>query len=333
MKNKDNRALLFSHKNDIDGIGCVVLALAAFPSVEYILSSNVYELEHEFRDNFQNNNLYKYDKIYITDLSLYNPSVELVSKDPVLSQKVLVFDHHQTAIKDGLNHYSFVTILEEDNNIKRCATDLFYEHLLSCGLLNKTSILDELVELTRLEDTWEWKKASDNGIKAHDMAILFNKIGIEKYIESMLNKIKNSSLEFTEEEQLIIANAKKEYQKILEQIMTKAEYFQDDQGNAFAAVFASYEYRNELSEYVRANNDKNIDYLIIVALDKGDYGQKPYRAIKDNVDVGCMAEAHGGGGHKASASVNISKIQNEQSKLIKNNKERLKYLIESVYDN
>lgn len=43
------KKLIFSHENDIDGLGCVVLSELAFEKVDYILVPNINKLETTFR--------------------------------------------------------------------------------------------------------------------------------------------------------------------------------------------------------------------------------------------------------------------------------------------
>ena len=334
MKCKE-KVIIFSHENDIDGLGNIVLGKMAFEDIDYVLTSNVNILESKFRERLESGGLYEYDRIFVTDLALYDPSLEIVSKDPELSKKVLVFDHHKSAINEGCNRYNFTTIMEVDENgIKRCGTDLFYVYLCSVGLLLRTKSLDEFVELTRLEDTWEWKKAGYQGLKAHDLAILFNVVGINSYIESMFIKVysNNNSIEFTEKEKSIIEEKKAEYLSTLQRIWSEAEYFVDEYENKYAGVFADYEYRNELGEYVRGL-ESELKYLVIIALEKGAYGQKSYRSIANDFDVCKIAEAHGGNGHPAAASVNITEEQKEKSLILRktSKRESIKYLLESNY--
>lgn len=326
------KIIIFSHENDIDGIGAIVLGKVAYGDIDYVLASNVYALEAKFREKLEDGSLCQYDRIFVTDLALINPSLKIVSEN--LSEKVLVFDHHESAIKEGCDQYDFTTIMVADESgKKRSGTDLFYEYLCENGLLSRTKALDEFVELTRLEDTWEWKTSGDLGLKAHDMAILFNVIGIDGYIDSMLKKVLNSSVEFTEEEQRAIALEKERYLKMLQEIWRSAECFTDGYENRFAAVFAEYGLRNELAEYVRGLSGIDIAYLIIVALEMGDYGQKSYRSIAPGFDVNEIAQAHGGGGHRAAASVNITKEQKEKALTLRrtNPRKALEYLANSSY--
>ena len=333
---KQEKIIIFSHENDIDGLGNIVLGKIAFGEVDYVLASNVNMLETKFREYLEKGLLHNYNRIFVTDLALYNPSLDIVSRNSELSKKVWIFDHHKSAINEGCDRYSFSKIVEiDENGRKRCGTDLFYEFLCLNGLLTRTKALDEFVELTRLEDTWEWKKNENKGIKAHDLAILLNGIGLNNYIDRIYAKVKENedSFEFTANEKKVIEEKKAEYLTTLQRIWSKAEFFVDEEGNEFAGVFADYEYRNELVEYVRKINSNDLKYLIIIALEKGTFGQKSYRAITTGFDVGKIAEAHGGNGHPAAASVNITKNQKEKALILRkiNPRESIKHLVESNY--
>lgn len=70
------KIILFTHKNDIDGINALILALLAFPNLDYELIPGFKELDTIF-NNYLNNNLFsKYDQIYITDLALQDPTLK-----------------------------------------------------------------------------------------------------------------------------------------------------------------------------------------------------------------------------------------------------------------
>ena len=328
------KKIIFSHESDIDGLGCIVLSKLAFESVDCVFAPNVEKLESIFREFIESHKLDEYDDIYVTDLALYDPALTMVAES-TLKNKVHIFDHHKRAIDDGMNRYSFTKIVEEDNNEKKCGAKLFYEYLVDNNLISTTVAINEFVELTRLEDTWEWKKQelAGGGVLAHDLAILLNAIGKDNYVSSMTSKLLNNriSFELSEEEKVLIKNKKDEYNNLLQSIILSAEYFLDENNNKFGIVFADYEYRNELAEYIiRQGNPDAIKYFIIVAMNKGEYGQKSYRSIEDGFDVNEVAMLHGGGGHPGAASVNITEDQKVKA-LVLSKKEGLKYLADSKY--
>ena len=310
------KVLIFSHESDIDGMGSVILGKIAFSNIDYVLASNPEPLELKFREYINDKKLYSYDKVYITDLSLSNPSLDMVHNDKLLVNKVKVFDHHEKAIKQGLNKYDFTFIEEVDETgKKRCATEIFYKYLLDNKYINKTDAIDTYVELTRLEDTWEWKKNSNE--EAHDLAILFNKIGIEKYIDTITNILKTKKEFILDEKELSIIQKQKElYKKAIEEFVQETEYLEDENNNKFGIVIAPYQYRNDIPEFIKNNNTNNIKYFITVALDKEEFGQKSYRSIENGFDVNEVAMKHNGGGHPSAAAVSITKEQNKKMKTL-----------------
>lgn len=325
------KVLLFSHKSDIDGLGSVILGSIAFSNLKYELFEDVGDLEIKFRKYIESKYLDQFDKIFITDLALYDPSLTMVANSE-LSSKVLVFDHHQSAIDRGYGNFSFTKIEEVSNGKKRCGTELFYEYLVKNNFIDSGKCIDLFVEYTRLEDTWDWKKNEDIGQSAHDLAILYNVIGRDKYIDSMIKKLKNNeSFFYTKEEIDFINNKKCEYNTKLKEILSNADYLTDSDNNNFAIMFCDYQYRNELPEYILDyGNPNNVKYIIVVAYDKGEYGQKSYRSVEKGFDVNVVAQAHGGGGHKGSAGVGITKEQREKALSMKKS-DAARYMADAVY--
>ncbi len=324
-----NKILLLSHESDIDGLGCVVLAKLAFTNLDYKLVPNVRSLEMIFQEYLDSKKLEQYDTIFITDLPLIDFAVNN-SAEMILKKKVHVFDHHSMSIEDQMNRYAYTKMVAEDEKGKKCGTELFYEYLKDKNLIQSNDSLNEFVELTRLEDTWEWKKSGEKGLKAHDLAILFNSLGVGNYISGMLTKLLNhpTCFSFDVEENYMIQKKKEEYDIFLGSILKNAEYFLDEKNNKFGIVLADYEYRNELAEYIkRIGNPEKIKYFITVALERGTYGQKSYRSIIEEFDVMEVAILHGGGGHKNAAAVNMTEEEQEVA-LTLSKKEKLKYLAE-----
>lgn len=101
----------------------------AFFNVDYVLCSNVEKLESIFREHLQSNMLEIYDIIFITNLTLYNPSLSMVRKS-YLQDKIHIFNHHQRAVDDDVNKFSFTKIIEKDSEDKKCVTQLFYQFLV-----------------------------------------------------------------------------------------------------------------------------------------------------------------------------------------------------------
>ena len=78
-------------------------------------------------------------------------------------------------------------------------------------------------------------------------------------------------------------------------------------------VFITYEYRNELAQYLKDNN-YDMDFVMMIALDPGVVA---YRCVKDNVNVRKVAEFFGGKGHDKAGSNPISdELRNDFIKVL-----------------
>lgn len=291
------KVLLFTHKNDIDGMGNAILAQLAFKEVDYELCGT-FDLTSSVESYFEGDKIYQYDRIYVTDLCLEDPVLSKVVMDSKLEGKVLVFDHHKTFTDPKYTSHKFVTVKIEDEKGLCCGTSLFYKHLVSEGLIDKDNkCISEFVELTRQHDTWEWRNIYNNE-KSRELSILFDALGYDGYISLMTEKLRKEDVfEFDLMERILIDNRKK-------QIALKCEYYKDKiiyreiLGMKAGIVFITYEYRNELAEYFRENKF-DMDFTMMIALDPGVVA---YRSVREGKAVRPVAELFGGKGHDKAAT-------------------------------
>ena len=291
------KVLLFTHKNDIDGMGNAILAQLAFKEVDYELCGT-FDLTSSVESYFEGEKIYQYDRIYVTDLCLEDPVLSKVAMDSKLEGKVLVFDHHKTFTDPKYTSHKFVTVKIEDEKGLCCGTSLFYKHLVSEGLIDKDNkCISEFVELTRQHDTWEWRNIYNNE-KSRELSILFDALGYDGYISLMTEKLRKEDVfEFDLMERILIDNRKK-------QIALKCEYYKDKiiyreiLGMKAGIVFITYEYRNELAEYFRENKF-DMDFTMMIALDPGVVA---YRSVREGKAVRPVAELFGGKGHDRAAT-------------------------------
>ena len=297
--------LLFTHKNDIDGMGNAVLSKLAFDNVDYILCET-FDLQHKVNEFITTGKIYNYDKIYITDLCLGEELLSLINKDEKLKNKIQIIDHHKTYDDEKYTKYSFVKVEIKNDKGLCCGTSLFYEYLVDNNFLTKNYIIDEFVELTRQHDTWEWKNIYNNEI-ARELAILFDSLGTEGYINFMYEKLSNEKeFSFNDIETMLINNKKLVINDAIEGYL-KNIYYREILGMKAAIIFINYEFRNEIAEYLRENN-YDIDFVMMIALDRGVVS---YRCVKENVSVRKVAEYYNGKGHDAAATNPITKEQKE----------------------
>lgn len=301
------KVLVFTHKSDIDGMGGAVLSKLAFEDVEYVLCET-FSLSENVNKYIQNGSIYSYDRIYITDLCLDLEMLEKVSNDVELKDKLLVFDHHKTAMDNNVNCYPFVHV-QVENEMGLCSgTSLFWEYLKETKLLVSSKTIEEFVELTRRYDTWEWK-TKYNDESARKLTLLFDAVGCDGYIKLLTDKLRKKSdcFMFDELEGMLIQN--KENQSIEKmQNYAKKIYYREVLGFKAGIAFIDYEYRNDLAEFFRMNG-YDMDFAMLISMDKKSIS---YRTIKEGVNVRLIAEAMGGNGHDKAASSPIVEQQLEE---------------------
>ena len=250
------------------------------------------------------------DIVYITDLSLKKEIADKVYNDDKLKDKLYIFDHHETALASGLNEYNNTNVHVELNGIKTCGTELYYNYLKDNGYLEDSTAISEFVEKVRREDNWEWEKYND--ILAHDLAILFNAVGINRFVDSMVALLKEEKDSFELNENLSNeVNNKKE--KIKLAIESSKRFVRKEliDGIKTLIVFITYEYRNDVADYFKKNNDIDYDVVAMIALDND---QISIRSLKSNNYARILAEKYGGGGHDTAAAIPLD--YNNKSKIV-----------------
>ena len=306
------KVLLFTHKNDIDGMGNAVLAKLAFEEIEYVLCGT-FNLTENVLKYYEDGSIYNYDKIFVTDLCLEDPVLTRIAQDEKLKGKILNFDHHRTFTAEKYTKHSFITVKVSDEDGLCCGTSLFYKYLKEQGLIEENNLaIKEFVELTRQHDTWEWKNIYNNE-KARELATLFDVIGCEGYINMMTKKLsnkENKTFEFDSLERTLIENRLIQIDEKMKIYSDKVIY-KEILGLKAGIIFITYEYRNELAQYFK---DKNfdMDFAMMIAPDPG---VVCYRSVKNGVNVRIVAEAFGGKGHDKAASNPIT--EDMQTELIK----------------
>lgn len=293
------KVLLFTHKNDIDGMGNAILAQLAFDEVNYVLCGT-FDLTDSVEKYYKDGSIYDYDRVYVTDLCLQDPILSKIVQDEKISKKIQVFDHHKTFAEPKYTDHPFITVQLENEKGLCCGTSIFYNHLLQEGLLaSDNQAIAEFVELTRQHDTWEWRNIYNNE-KSRELSILFDALGCDGYISLMTKKLRNKKtkvFDYDSMERTLIDNRK---QQIAEKCKFYADriHYREILGMKAGIVFITYEYRNELAEYFRENNF-DMDFTMMIAFDPGVVA---YRSVKEGVHVRPVAELFGGKGHEKAAT-------------------------------
>jgi oligoribonuclease NrnB/cAMP/cGMP phosphodiesterase (DHH superfamily) len=315
---------LFNH-NDLDAVGCTILAYLTFGrdnvSVEHCGYNDINDKVKQFvlTEDYKN-----YDYVYITDISINEEIAELIAnthptnfKDGFnLPEMFQLIDHHPTAM--NLNKYWWCNVTIEDEKEKVSGTSLFYKELLEQEYLQNTSMwrydrceaLEDFVEVIKRYDTWLWK-TKYNDIQPKQLNDLLYIYGREDFIKEFICRLENhKEFLFSETDYLLLKLEARKIQEYIEKKnknMTKHTLNLNNKLYAVGVVFAE-NYLSELGNKLCELND-DIDFAMIISNNK----TVSYRTIKDNIDLGKEIAIHyGGGGHPKSSGSQISNEINEK---------------------
>lgn len=283
----NNKKLIISHEDDIDGIGGVILGYLAFNKIDYMLI-HIQE-QNEIVSFVRNSN---YEKIFITDIGLEKEIADQIND---LGGNIYHFDHHETNIY--ASRYAFSTVEIQRNGISTCGTELFYLYLKDNNLLKDTDLLKRFVEDTRAYDTWDWVK--NNNVEANDLNKLFGIVGIDTYISKMVERLKkNNESIFDENDRYLIELHTQEENELIE-LSDKSLIIREKDGFKFGIVFGNKFF--SIIGNTLCNRHSELDYMLLIdPLNM----KASLRSVK--IDVSKIAESYGGGGHKYAAGFNLN---------------------------
>lgn len=283
----DNKVLVISHEDDIDGLGGVILGYLAFKDIDYMLI-HVKE-QTEIVDFVKNSN---YEKVFITDLGLEDKIADEINE---LGMNILHFDHHETNVY--ASKYVFSTVEIQRNGISTCGTELFYLYLKENNLLKDNALIKRFVEDTRAYDTWDWVK--NNNVEANDLNKLFGIVGIDTYISKMVDKLRNNNKDiFDETDKYLIELNTQEENKLIE-LSDKSLIIREKDGLKFGIVFGN-KFLSIIGNTL-CNRHPELDYMLLI-----DPLEKKVSLRSVRIDVSKVAESYGGGGHKYAAGFSLN---------------------------
>ncbi|MGE7927422.1 DHH family phosphoesterase [Lysinibacillus xylanilyticus] len=292
---------LLSH-NDLDGIGCGILAKLAFQEQVKVKYNSISSLDREIEYFLENNERDTF--LFITDLSPNEENEKRLNDYYIATGNVQLLDHHKTAFY--LNEYEWGKVLTEDENgYLTSATSLFYQYLVTHGFLEQTNAITEFVELVRQYDTWEWEK-NDNQ-QARRLNTLFFLVSIEEFEEKMLERLKtNEHFYFDEFEKKILTMEEEKIERYIRR--KKRELVQTAIGEYFTGVVYAESYHSELGNELGKEN-VHLDFIAILNMG----GKRiSFRTIHDHIDVSAIAAEFGGGGHQKVAGCSLTDEAYEQ---------------------
>lgn len=303
MKLKPLKILLISHE-DADGYGCNIVAEICLNGHQVDIENLGYgKINKRVLQLINSNEADNYDYIYITDISVNEEVAELIDKK--ISQKVILLDHHKSAM--FLNKYKWAYVNNEDENGRLiCGTKLLYRHLVDAEDRVKDN-LNYFVEMINYYDTWLWKK--EDVIEAKRLNDLFKLLGPQEFIKAFVmnfyvnGEISNVDDVLSKYNQLLNINQKQidDYITRKNSSLQKREVLGYNTGIVFAESYLS-ELGNALCEM-----NPDIDFVIMINMLTASI-----RSVKEDIDCSKIAEHFGGGGHASAAGFrcNQDKVQN-----------------------
>ncbi|MBM7608134.1 oligoribonuclease NrnB/cAMP/cGMP phosphodiesterase (DHH superfamily) [Lysinibacillus composti] len=286
---------LLSH-NDLDGVGCGILAKLAFGQEVTVRYNSVSSLNREIEFFLENDDPDTF--LFITDLSPNEVNEKRLQEHFKEFSNVQLIDHHKTA--SHLNDFEWGTVLVEDEEGKlTSATSLFYQFLVANELLAPTEALSEFVELVRQYDTWEWEKNENQA--AHSLNSLFYLVSIDEFEEKMIERLQaNEHFDFDEFEKKLLSMEEDKIERYIRR--KKREIVQAKVGDYIAGVVYAESYHSELGNEL-GKEHPHLDYIAILNMG----GKRiSLRTIHDHVDVSEIAGSYGGGGHQKASGCTLS---------------------------
>lgn len=286
---------LLSH-NDLDGVGCGILAKLAFGEQVKVRYNSISSLNREIEYFLENDEPDTF--LFVTDLTPNEDNEKRLNDFYNAKGKVQLIDHHKSALH--FNDYEWGYILVEDDEGKpTSATSLLYEYLVTNSLLQPSEAVSEFVELVRQYDTWEWEKNGNH--QAHSLNSLFYLISMEEFEEKIMERLRTSDhFDFDEFEKKIL---KMEADKIDRYIRRKKkEIVQANIGEHLAGIVYAETYHSELGNEL-GKEYPHLDYIAIVIMG----GKRiSLRTIYDDIDVSEVAGQFGGGGHQKASGCTLT---------------------------
>lgn len=284
---------LFTH-NDLDGIGCAVLAILAFGDKVDISYCGHGNIDNLVLTHFHEN---RKDEVHITDICVSESVAKTIDRS---CRKYQILDHHKTSLE--MSKYRWCKIqIENEDGLMTSGTEMYYKWLIEHGKLQRTLFLDKFVEVVRNYDTWRWAAMGDAGLVSKDINDLFYLYDRDEFIDWAIKEIQDGEFPYfhTEDVALLEANQRSidEYVDEKErQIVVKTIC-----GVTCGVVFAD-RYFNDVGHKL-CELHPELDALVMIDIGRCSVS---CRAEKDGVDVGAIAKHFGGGGHQKASGFEFS---------------------------
>ena len=286
---------LLSH-NDLDGVGCGILAKLAFGEQVKVRYNSISSLNREIEYFLENDGPDTF--LFVTDLTPNEDNEKRLNEFYNANGQVQLIDHHKSALHFNDYEWGYISVEDHDGKLTS-ATSLLYEYLIKNKQLEPTAAISEFVELVRQYDTWEWEKNENQ--QAHSLNSLFYLISIDEFEEKMLDRLQaNDHFNFDEFEKKILHMEEDKIDRYIRR--KKREIVQAKVGEQLAGIVYAETYHSELGNEL-GKEYPHLDYIAIVIMG----GKRiSLRTIYDHIDVSEIAGQFGGGGHQKASGCNLT---------------------------
>lgn len=317
------RIHIITHDADIDGMGPIVLAKSMYGKGADITYSlvNYGNVDKIIEQLISDGTLGECDQVFITDCCPKEETLQMLHEG---NYPVEVIDHHEKSLQFN-DKFDFCYNIFVTNGVKRSATDLFIEYFQKAYGFAPSTIQLEFSELTRKSDAWE---VDPGNCTADDLAEYFFKVGPERYIDSMSQKLLTQRFfDFTEEEEAAIAERRREIAEVCQGVIEGMKVTKAKDGTVLGICSFDYNFRNQVSAFLRQINDRtgydinnycmsqtnrnpnmkpeerfHIDVMVLPDFNRRSVS---FRTVS-GADVNEIAKKYGGGGSKEAAGALLS---------------------------
>lgn len=291
------RILNITHQ-DFDGLGCEVAVKFNFmrDDVE-VVRCNYHNIDEIIKNKIDSNEIYTYDEVFITDISIGEEIAEIINNDCLLNKIVTLIDHHPTAL--WLNKYEWAIVFIEKDGRKISASKLVCKHF---GITNP--VVCEFIELADSYDCWHWK--SEGNQLAKDVNDLLYIVGFNEIVGDVLSQsLIKSGFTVDNKYKFLLEMRAKEYERYLDSC-DKSLKVVKHKGYTFGFVIAE-RFTSELGNDLALLHEE-LDFIAILNMRSG----VSLRGIKNNLDLGIVAKDLGEclgmkhGGHKQASGITLT---------------------------
>lgn len=293
----------FSH-TDMDGAGCIIVGKLLLSNVDFQICGyeKIDEKIMEFLTEESRREVNSYDILCITDITPSDETIEFLNES-CYADCYYIIDHHATAeYKHNMNKsHIFVKSMNKDGMLNS-GTNLFLHFLMwkfKFGIDKQqyyTLLL--LVKNIRSYDTWYWKEVNDKD--PYYLNEIFNHYGLFKFIQVMEAKCRENNFFLLDNDEFAIIKERiRKIDYMYDNTIFSLPY-EDEFDNKFVIAILIDNISYIGNKYLEEHPE--IDYIMLLNLNSNFIS---LRSI-DKVDVGEIANKHGGGGHKNASGYKLT---------------------------